>query len=50
MVKTIDLDRDLAGLVKLEGRGPHGVKVVTATPQPTEHLHVEDPRTLTGNG
>ena len=23
-----------------------GVKVLTATPQPTEHLHVEDPRTL----
>ena len=134
MVKTIDLDRDLAGLVKLEGRGPHtteeeaqasfmkladfrdgglfaanfsgssgwerhlkgdeivqivegstrldvivddeieshelsagmllvvpqgcwhqfiskdGVKVMTATPQPTEHLHVDDPRTLTGPG
>ena len=130
MVKTIDLDRDLAGLVRLEGRGPHtteeeaqasfmkladfrdgalfaasfsgssgwerhlkgdeivqiiegatrldivvgdeieshqlhagnllvvprgcwhqfvsehGVKVMTATPQPTEHLHVDDPRTL----
>ena len=128
MVKTIDLGRDLAGLVKLEGRGPHtteeeaqasfmqladfrdgglfaasfsgssgwerhlkgdelvqivegatrldvivddeieshelsagmllvvpqgcwhrftsedGVKVMTATPQPTEHLHVDDPR------
>ena len=130
MVKTIDLDRDLAGLVRLEGRGPHtteeeaqasfmkltdfrdgalfaasfsgssgwerhlkgdeivqiiegatrldivvddeieshqlqagnllvvprgcwhqfvskhGVKVMTATPQPTEHLHVDDPRAL----
>ena len=23
-----------------------GVKVMTATPQPTEHLHVEDPRML----
>lgn len=130
MVKTIDLKRDLAGLVKLEGRGEHtteaeaqnsfarlapyrdgglfaahfsgssgwekhpkgdelvqileggtlleiivddeiqahqlsagmmlvvpqdcwhrftsesGVKVMTATPQPTEHLHVDDPRTL----
>ena len=23
MIKTIDLDRDLAGLVTLEGRGPH---------------------------
>ena len=23
-----------------------GVKVMTATPQPTEHLHVEDPRHL----
>ena len=23
-----------------------GVKVLTATPQPTEHLHVDDPRTL----
>ncbi len=130
MVKTIDLNRDLAGLVKLEGRGAHtteeeaqasfmaladfrdggifaahfsgssgwerhpkgdeivqilegatrleiivgdeveshelgagtmlvvprgcwhrftsehGVKVVTATPRPTEHIHVDDPRTL----
>ena len=130
MIKTIDLGRDLAGLVTLEGRGPHtteeeaqhsfmkladfrdgalfaasfsgssgwerhlkgdeivqilegstrldivvddeieshhlsagmllmvprgcwhqfisedGVKVMTATPQPTEHLHVDDPRTL----
>ena len=130
MIKTIDLNRDLAGLVKLEGRGAHttedeaqasfmslgefrdgglfaasfsgssgwerhlkgdeivqivegatrldvivgdeiesheltagmllvvpqgcwhrftsehGVKVMTATPQPTEHLHVDDPRTL----
>ncbi len=130
MVKTIDLNRDLAGLVKLEGRGEHtteaeaqnsfaslgpyrdgglfaahfsgssgwekhpkgdeivqilegetlleiivddeiqayelsagmmlvvpqdcwhrftsetGVKVMTATPQPTEHIHVDDPRTL----
>ena len=130
MVKTIDLRRDLCGLVKLEGRGAHtteaeaqasfaslmpfrdgglfaahfsgssgwekhpkgdeivqilegetlleiivddeiechrlnagmllvvprdcwhrftsesGVKVMTATPQPTEHLHVDDPRTL----
>ena len=130
MVRTIDLDRDLAGLVTLEGRGAHtteeeaqdsfmkltdfrdgglfaasfsgssgwerhlkgdeivqciegstrldiivddeieshrltagmllvvpqgcwhqffsedGVKVLTATPQPTEHLHVDDPRTL----
>ena len=134
MIKTIDLDRDLAGLVKLEGRGPHtteeeaqasfmkladfrdgglfaasfsgssgwerhskgdeivqivegstrldiivddeiethrltagmllvvpqgcwhqfisdeGVKVLTATPQPTEHLHVDDPRTLSETG
>ena len=132
MLKTIDPGRDLAGLVKLEGRGPHtteeeaqasfmkladfrdgglfaasfsgssgwerhlkgdeivqivegatrldvivgdeieshqltagmllvvprgcwhqfvsegGVKVMTATPQPTEHLHVDDPRTLPG--
>ena len=24
----------------------HGVKVMTATPQPTEHLHVDDPRML----
>ena len=23
-----------------------GVKVMTATPQPTEHLHVDDPRTV----
>ena len=23
-----------------------GVKVMTATPQPTQHLHVDDPRTL----
>ena len=23
-----------------------GVEVMTATPQPTEHLHVDDPRTL----
>ena len=134
MVKTIDLGCDLAGLVKLEGRGPHtteeeaqasfmkladfrdgglfaasfsgssgwerhmkgdeivqivdgatrldilvgdeieshqltagmllvvpqgcwhqfvsehGVKVMTATPQPTEHLHVDDPRTLSAAG
>ena len=134
MIKTIDLNRDLAGLVKLEGRGAHttedeaqasfmslgefrdgglfaasfsgssgwerhlkgdeivqivegatrldvivgdeieshelsagmllvvpqgcwhrfisehGVKVMTATPQPTEHLHVDDPRTLSGAG
>ena len=114
MIKTIDLDRDLAGLVTLEGRGPHtteeeaqgsfmrladfrdgalfvviegstrldiivdeereshhlsagmllvvpqgcwhqffsddGVKVLTATPQPTEHLHVDDPRTLSNPG
>ena len=134
MARTIDLNRDLAGLVKLEGRGPHtteeeaqasfmkladfrdgglfaasfsgssgwerhlrgdeivqivegstrldiivdneieshqlsagmllvvpqgcwhrfisehGVKVVTATPQPTEHLHVDDPRTLSQTG
>ena len=134
MIKTIDLDRDLAGLVTLEGRGPHtteeeaqdsfmkladfrdgglfvasfsgssgwerhlkgdeivqciegstrldiivddeieshrlrsgmllvvpqgcwhqffsedGVKVLTATPQPTEHLHVDDPRTLPDTG
>lgn len=28
----------------------HGVKVMTATPQPTEHLHVEDPRTLSEPG
>ena len=130
MIKTIDLGRDLAGMVTLEGRGPHtteeeaqdsfmkladyrdgglfaasfsgssgwerhlkgdeivhivegstrfdiivedrieshrlgagallvvpqgcwhrftsedGVKVMTATPQPTEHLHVDDPRAL----
>ncbi len=134
MIKTIDLNRDLAGLVKLEGRGAHttedeaqasfmslgdfrdgglfaasfsgssgwerhlkgdeivqivegatrldvivgdeiesheltagmllvvpqgcwhqfisehGVKVMTATPQPTEHLHVDDPRTLSEAG
>ena len=25
-----------------------GVTVLTATPQPTEHLHVDDPRTLAG--
>ena len=134
MIKTIDLNRDLAGLVKLEGRGAHttedeaqasfmslgefrdgglfaasfsgssgwerhlkgdemvqilegatrldvivgdeieshelsagmllvvpqgcwhrfisehGVKVMTATPQPTEHLHVDDPRTLSEVG
>ena len=134
MIKTIDLGRDLAGLVTLEGRGPHtteeeaqdsfmkladfrdgalfaasfsgasgwerhlkgdeivqilegstrldiivgeereshhlsagmllvvpqgcwhqffsddGVKVLTATPQPTEHLHVDDPRTLPDTG
>ena len=24
----------------------HGVSVLTATPQPTEHLHVDDPRTI----
>ncbi len=28
----------------------HGVKVMTATPQPTEHLHVDDPRSLPGTG
>ena len=134
MIKTIDLNRDLAGLVKLEGRGAHttedeaqasfmslgdfrdgglfaasfsgssgwerhlkgdeivqivegatrldvivgdeieshelsagmllvvpqgcwhrfisehGVKVMTATPQPTEHLHVDDPRALSEAG
>ena len=134
MIKTIDLGRDLAGMVTLEGRGPHtteeeaqdsfmkladyrdgglfaasfsgssgwerhlkgdeivhilegstrldiivddereshhlcagmllvvprgcwhqffsddGVKVLTATPQPTEHLHVDDPRTLSDTG
>ena len=134
MIKTIDLGRDLAGMVTLEGRGPHtteeeaqdsfmnlakfrdgglfaasfsgssgwerhlkgdeivqvlegstrldiivddereshhlcagmllvvpqgcwhqffsddGVKVLTATPQPTEHLHVDDPRTLSETG
>ena len=134
MIKTIDLNRDLAGLVKLEGRGAHttedeaqasfmslgdfrdgglfaasfsgssgwerhlkgdeivqivegatrldvivgdeiesheltagmllvvpqgcwhqfisehGVKVMTATPQPTEHLHVDDPRPLSEAG
>ena len=27
-----------------------GVKVMTATPQPTEHLHVDDPRTVSGSG
>jgi uncharacterized cupin superfamily protein len=27
-----------------------GVKVLTATPQPTEHLHVDDPRTLSDTG
>ena len=27
-----------------------GVKVMTATPQPTEHLHVDDPRTVSGAG
>jgi len=27
-----------------------GVKVMTATPQPTEHLHVDDPRTLSETG
>ena len=25
-----------------------GVKVMTATPQPTQHLHVDDPRTASG--
>lgn len=134
MIKTIDLGRDLAGPVTLEGRGPHtteeqaqasfmklapfrdgylfassfsgcsgwerhlkgdeivqivegstrldiivddeiethqlaagmllvvpqgcwhqfipddGVKVLTATLQPTEHLHVDDPRTLSESG
>ena len=28
----------------------HGVKVMTATPQPTEHLHVDDPRSLPDTG
>jgi len=28
----------------------HGVKVMTATPQPTEHLHVDDPRTVSATG
>ena len=28
----------------------HGVKVMTATPQPTEHLHVDDPRGLPDTG
>ena len=28
----------------------HGVKVMTATPQPTEHLHVDDPRSLPDAG
>lgn len=134
MLKTIDLNRDLSGLVRLEGRGAHtteeeaqasfmrladfrdgalfaasfsgcsgwerhlkgdeivqivegstrldvivddeieshhlaagmlvvvprgcwhqfvsdrGVKVMTATPQPTEHLHVDDPRTVPAAG
>ena len=27
-----------------------GVTVLTATPQPTEHLHVDDPRTLSDAG
>ena len=27
-----------------------GVKVMTATPQPTQHLHVDDPRTVSGAG
>ena len=27
-----------------------GVKVMTATPQPTEHLHVDDPRALPETG
>ena len=27
----------------------HGVTVLTATPQPTEHLHVDDPRTVSLN-
>ena len=25
----------------------HGVTVLTATPEPTDHLHVDDPRTMT---
>ena len=28
----------------------HGVKVMTATPQPTEHLHVDDPRKVPAAG
>ena len=42
-----------AGMLLIVPRGcwhrfvsEHGVKVMTATPQPTEHLHVEDPRAL----
>ena len=27
-----------------------GVKVMTATPQPTQHLHVDDPRTVSETG
>ena len=27
----------------------HGVKLLTATPEPTEHLHVDDPRTVAGS-
>ena len=42
MLKTIDLNRDFVS--------ERGVKVMTATPQPTEHLHVDDPRTVSATG
>ena len=49
----IESHRLTAGMLLVVPRGcwhqfasEDGVKVMTATPQPTEHLHVDDPRTM----
>jgi hypothetical protein len=48
MIQAVDLHRDLAGLPLLKERrfeSETGVKVLTVTPKPTQHTHVNDPRT-----